>query len=91
VTSEPTNGNVELTPDHVPCRHCGKPISWDEVCWTHDDTGFADCGVEVSGGQPLENKFAGQDGEFIVTSAVLKNPQVVGGGQTCALPCGEWR
>lgn len=40
----------EPTPDHVPCRHCGVPISWDEICWTHDDTGFADCGLTVSGG-----------------------------------------
>lgn len=38
------------TPDHVPCRHCGAPISWDEICWTHDDTGFADCGLVISGG-----------------------------------------
>lgn len=41
---------TEPTPDHVPCRHCGVPISWDEMCWTHDDTGFADCGLVISGG-----------------------------------------
>jgi hypothetical protein len=41
------------TPDHVPCRHCGVPISWDEICWTHDDTGFADCGLVISGGKSV--------------------------------------
>lgn len=32
-------------PDHSTCRHknCGRPISWDEYCYTHDDSGFADC------------------------------------------------
>lgn len=38
------------TPDHVPCRHCGRPISWDEICWVHDSTGFADCGLLIGGG-----------------------------------------
>lgn len=42
--------NTDETPDHVPCRHCGVPISWDEICWTHDDTGFATCGTIISGG-----------------------------------------
>jgi hypothetical protein len=37
------------TPDHVPCRHCGLPISWDEICWIHDNTGFADCGLTMRG------------------------------------------
>ena len=35
------------TPDHVPCQHCGLPISWDEICWVHDNTGFADCGLVI--------------------------------------------
>ena len=37
------------TPDGVPCRHCGEPIYWDEICWVHG-TGWADCGVIISGG-----------------------------------------
>jgi hypothetical protein len=39
----------EPTPDGVPCRHCGQPIFWDEVCWVHDN-GFADCGLVIQGG-----------------------------------------
>jgi hypothetical protein len=41
---------TDQTPDHVPCRHCGQPISWDEICWTHDEHGFADCGLVLSSG-----------------------------------------
>jgi hypothetical protein len=32
-----------MTPDHVPCRNGDGPISWDDWCWTHDNTGIADC------------------------------------------------
>ncbi len=42
-----------MTPDHVPCRHCSKPISWDEMCWTHDHSGFAECSTVVTGGTPV--------------------------------------
>jgi len=28
-------------------------ISWDEVCWTHDDSGFATCGTIISGGTQI--------------------------------------
>lgn len=38
------------SPDHSTCRHCDQPITWDEVCYTHDDTGFAECGVTITGG-----------------------------------------
>jgi len=41
---------TEPTPDHVPCRHCGEPISWDEITWVHDNTGFADCGLVITPG-----------------------------------------
>ena len=34
------------TPDGVPCRHCGQPIFWDEICWVHQN-GFADCGLTI--------------------------------------------
>jgi hypothetical protein len=34
------------TPDGVPCRHCGEPIFWDEICWVHRN-GFADCGLVI--------------------------------------------
>jgi hypothetical protein len=40
---------ADETPDGVPCRHCGEPIFWDEICWVHDN-GFADCGLVVGGG-----------------------------------------
>jgi hypothetical protein len=45
----------EPTPDHVPCRHCGVLISWDEVCWTHDDTGFATCGTVITGTEKIKS------------------------------------
>ena len=32
------------TPDGVPCRHCGEPIFWDEICWVHAN-GWATCGT----------------------------------------------
>ena len=37
-------------PDHSTCRNCGTAISWDEYSYTHDDTGFADCGIMFTGG-----------------------------------------
>jgi hypothetical protein len=40
----------EPTPDGVPCRHCGQPIYWDEICWVHSN-GFADCGLIIGGGK----------------------------------------
>ena len=49
------------TPNHVPCRHCGVPISWDEYCWTHDDTGFADCGTVITGTE----KITAPSGHFV--------------------------
>lgn len=39
-----------LSPDQATCEHCGQPISWDEVCYTHDSSGFAECGLVVGGG-----------------------------------------
>lgn len=46
-------GEVEQpTPDGVPCRHCGLPIYWDEICWVHEH-GFADCGLTMSKGTPI--------------------------------------
>ena len=71
---------MEVTPDHVPCRHCGASISWDEVCWVHDDTGFATCGVVMSGG--------------ITDGYVTYNPniEVVGPHKgRHAEPIGEWK
>jgi hypothetical protein len=42
----------EPTPDGVPCRHCGQPIFWDEICWVHHN-GFADCDLTISGGTKM--------------------------------------
>ncbi len=38
-------------PDHTTCLHCGEPITWDEVCYTHDSSGFADCHLLVVPGK----------------------------------------
>jgi hypothetical protein len=35
------------TPDGSPCRYCGEPISWDEICWIHNSTGFANCHFNI--------------------------------------------
>jgi hypothetical protein len=70
------------TPDHVPCRHCGVPISWDETCWTHDNTGFADCGLTVRGGTPVRDH-----------PEVVMNPTLTVEGPhkgKHAEPVGEW-
>jgi len=74
-------GEVAKTPDHVPCRHCGKPISWDEICWTHDDTGFADCGVTISGGTNL--------GGIIMDPDIIVDPTHKAAKHN-AEPVGEW-
>lgn len=85
------------TPNHTPCRHCGVPISWDEYCWTHDNTGFADCGLLIRGG--LRTDLAGlvkaldfqpvpfvRSGEFILDPHISLPPT----DGTTALPIGEW-
>lgn len=87
------------TPDHVPCRHCGEPISWDEICWTHDSNGFADCGLLVCGGtqypegMPQEvrdvlDSFASE----IAPATIVMNPDVIpaSGPTRYALPIGDW-
>lgn len=71
------------TPDHVPCRHCGVPISWDEYCWTHDDTGFADCGLTIRGGDAIEGR----------TMTVILDPDLTVEGPHAgqrAEPVGPW-
>jgi hypothetical protein len=71
------------TPDGVPCRHCGKPIFWDEICWIHD-TGFADCGLVVSGGK-----------EYSVNDlSLLTDPDLAVQGPHAgkrAEPVGDWK
>lgn len=42
---------TEQSPDHSICLNCHEPIDWDEVCYIHR-SGFADCGVTVTGGEP---------------------------------------
>jgi hypothetical protein len=73
------------TPDGVPCRHCGLPISWDEICWTHNDTGFADCGLVISGG----NAIVGDQGRMIAVIDPQLNVEGPHKGQR-AEPVGEW-
>lgn len=43
--------STDTMPDHSICMYCGLPISWDEYTYTHDDVGWADCGVIMTGGQ----------------------------------------
>ena len=71
-------------PGHVPCRHCGKSISWDEICWTHDDTGFADCHLTISGGTLLG--IAGSPSEVLVEPTLSKPVDAT----TRAEPVGAW-
>jgi hypothetical protein len=70
---------AELTPDGVPCRHCGKPIFWDEICWVHDN-GFADCGAIISGGR--------QVGDGVVIDPDINVVGIHKGNR--AEPVGEW-
>lgn len=69
-----------VTPDHVPCRHCGQPISWDEVCWTHDSSGFSTCGTVVRGGTTLVPGIT-------LDPDIIEDPQY--NGKT-AEPVGDW-
>ena len=76
---------MEPTPDHVPCRHCGVPISWDEICWTHDDTGFSNCGTVIRGGDAI----TGDKDRMIM----VIDPDITSEGpfKDCtAEPMGEW-
>jgi hypothetical protein len=44
-------GADERSPDFSTCRNCGKAIGWDDYSYTHMDTGFAECGLTISGGK----------------------------------------
>lgn len=72
------------TPDHVPCRHCKEPISWDEYCWTHDSSGFATCGTVISGGRHV-----GEGHGVSLTVDPDIRTEGLHAGKT-ALPIGEW-
>lgn len=74
-----SNIGDDESPDAAECEHCGQPISWDEICYTHDSSGFANCGVNVSGGRAI-------------ASGILVDPevlQVAGWEGKCAEPT-EW-
>lgn len=51
------------------CRNCGIAISWDEYSYTHDDTGFVDCGIVFSGGQRMSGGNFLLNPEMTVTRA----------------------
>jgi hypothetical protein len=67
------------TPDGVPCRHCGQPIFWDEICWVHE-SGWATCGTTIRGGINLGGGLT-VDPEIIVDPAYEDKR---------AEPVGEW-
>lgn len=73
---------TDKTPDHVPCRHCGLPISWDEICWTHDDTGFADCGLTIES----SDRIASESMTLLINPTFVKGPHA---GKR-AEPVGDW-
>jgi hypothetical protein len=69
----------EPTPDGVPCRHCGQPIYWDEICWVHAN-GWSTCGTTMRGGTRLP-------------SGLLLDPEIVEDPQykdKRAEPVGNW-
>jgi hypothetical protein len=69
---------TEPTPDGVPCRHCGAPIFWDEICWVHAN-GFADCGLQVVGGKVI--------GDFSIDPEIIEDPKFK---DKRAEPIGTW-
>jgi hypothetical protein len=76
---DPTATAAQPTPDHVACRHdCGVTISWDQFCWTHDDTGLAECGIRILGGTPV--------GDALLDPAMIRTRKP----QTRAEPVGAW-
>jgi hypothetical protein len=68
-----SSGPTDLSPDHSTCRNCTKPITWSEYSYVHDDNGFADCGVKITGGT-------------VVGVGVTLDPDISGGGVTVAEP-----
>jgi hypothetical protein len=51
------------------------------MCWVHDDTGFADCGVIISGGEPA--------GEGLLINPDLNVTGIHAG--KFAAPKGKWK
>lgn len=58
------------SPDRSICRFCEEEISWDQVCYTHDNSGWSDCGVTIVGGSVV--------GSFVVNPELEVNPMFQG-------------
>lgn len=74
---------TDPTPDGVPCRHCGKPILWDEITWVHQN-GFADCELVIGEGIAI---IGGAHTQLIVDPGMHQDPDYK---DKRALPIGEW-
>ena len=72
----------ERSPDHSVCRHCMQTITWDEICYIHDATGFADCGLTITGGASV----AMNDVEISINPDIAVDESY---GGACAEPV-EW-
>jgi hypothetical protein len=70
---------TEQTPDDVPCRHCGEPIFWDEICWVHQN-GWATCGTTMRGGTPV-------GASVVLDPEIVEDPSYKGKN---AEPIGKW-
>jgi hypothetical protein len=69
---------TDREPDHSTCRHCGDTITWDEVCYTHDSNGMADCGLYIVGGERLPESMAGVGTVALIDPSFLAEPDHAG-------------
>jgi hypothetical protein len=87
----PIHRDVEC-PDRSTCLNCQQPISWDDWCYIHDESGMADCGLKVlETGNPLPEPFEswrGDHGERLIEITFVSPNRVEKRGT--AIPV-EWR
>lgn len=88
-------------PDRSTCRHCGKSITWDDWSYTHDHSGFADCGVvTVSGGEQVTLRVVAdrvglkptwsEIADNIEDVPVVLNPEITSDGRKTMAEPVEW-
>jgi len=66
------------SPDFSVCEHCGRDIAWDEICYTHRHSGFAECSTAWAGEDGTNSTHASFRISNSARMATIKDPSLIG-------------
>lgn len=67
------------SPDFAVCEHCGEPIGWDDISYTHMSNGFATCGTIVGGGTKIRSFLgAPMPAGAVLDPEIIEDPDFAG-------------